>query len=91
MVINSVEETAKLGIRFSAWALTEKSAQQFIQTYKNTMAPLGMELQDPIVRQQTGRLGLFGYDIQFRLLNPNEAAENKPASATPPTGKPAQK
>lgn len=91
VVINSVEETAKLGIRFSAWALTEKSAQQFIQTYKNAMAPLGMELQDPIVRAQVGRLGLFGYDIQFRLLNPNETLENKPATATPPAGKPAQK
>ncbi len=88
VVINSVEETAKLGIRFSAWALTEKSAQQFIQTYKNSMAPLGMELQDPIVRAQVGRLGLFGYDIQFRLLSVSETPENKPATATPPAGKP---
>ncbi len=89
VVINSVEETAKLGIRFSAWALTEKSAQQFIQTYKNAMAPLGMELQDPIVRQQTGRLGLFGYDIQFRLISVSDIAENKPANANPLSGKPA--
>ncbi|MES2502470.1 MAG: hypothetical protein V4545_07675 [Pseudomonadota bacterium] len=93
VVVNSIDETPKLGIRFSAWALSEKSAQQFIQSYKNAMAPLGMELHDPIVRSQTGRLGLYGYDISFRLLNPNEIVANtKPvAAATLPAGKPAKK
>lgn len=89
VVVNSIDETPKLGIRFSAWALNEKSAQQFIQSYKNAMAPLGMELHDPIVRAQTGRLGLYGYDISFRLLNPSETAANtKPLDAAKlPAGK----
>lgn len=74
VVVNSINETPNFGIRVSSWALTEKAAQQFIQSYKNATAPLGMELQDPIVRSQTGRLGLFGYDIQFRLVSLNETA-----------------
>jgi hypothetical protein len=48
-----------------------------------------MELHDPIVRAQAGRLGLYGYDISFRLLNPTEIAANiKSQDTTPsPTGK----
>lgn len=89
VVVNSIDETPKLGIRFAAWALSEKSAQQFVQSYKNSMASLGMELHDPIVRAQAGRLGLYGYDISFRLLNPTEIAANiKSQGTTPsPTGK----
>jgi hypothetical protein len=92
VVINAINETPNFGIRVSAWALTEKAAQQFIQSYKNATAPLGMELQDPIVRSQTGRLGLFGYDIQFRLVSFNDAVANstltniaKPSARKPKT------
>lgn len=77
VVVNMVEETPNLGIRLSAWSLNEKAAQQFIQAFKNAIAPLGLELVDPVVRSQTGRLGLLGYDINFRLTEPKQAsAEN---------------
>jgi hypothetical protein len=89
VVVNAVNETPNFGIRFSAWALTEKAAQQFIQSYKNATAPLGMELQDPIVRSQTGRLGLFGYDIQFRLVSVNDVAAN--ATQVAPINQPVRK
>ncbi|HSF71339.1 MAG TPA: hypothetical protein VLA25_03545, partial [Methylotenera sp.] len=89
VVVNAVNETPNFGIRFSAWALTEKAAQQFIQSYKNATAPLGMELQDPIVRSQTGRLGLFGYDIQFRLVSVNDVAAN--AAQVAPINQPVRK
>ncbi len=69
VVINAVEETPNLGFRIAGWALSETAAQQFIQSFKTAMAPLEMDVTDPIVRAQSGRLGLLGYDIHFRLVS----------------------
>lgn len=69
VVINAVEETPNLGFRIAGWALSETAAQQFIQSFKNAMVPLGMDIADPLVRSQAGRLGLLGYDIHFRLVS----------------------
>lgn len=77
VVINALEETPNMGIRLAAWSLNEKAAQQFIQSFKNAISPLGLELLDPVVRSQTGRLGLVGYDINFRLLEPKPAEVDK--------------
>jgi hypothetical protein len=85
VVINSLTETPNLGIKVVAWSLSEKAAQQFIQSLKNAMAYAGLDLVDPIVRSQTGRLGLLGYDINFTLT------DSKASEAAMPTIKSAGK
>lgn len=77
VVVNALEETPNMGIRLAAWALNEKAAQQFIQSFKNAITPLGLDLVDPVVRSQTGRLGLLGYDINFRLVELKQTEVDK--------------
>jgi hypothetical protein len=80
VVVNMVEETPSFGIRLAGWAINEKAAQEFIQGFKLAMAPWGVELVDPIVRSQIGRLGLVGYEVQFRLVTQVEIAAQTPAT-----------
>lgn len=89
VVINAVEETPNLGFRIAGWALSETAAQQFIQSFKTAMAPLEMDVTDPIVRAQAGRLGLLGYDIHFRLVSTrvNEPVAAEPPAPAQPTGR----
>lgn len=68
VLIQAIEETPNLGFRVSGWALTENAAQQFIQAFKAAMEPWGADVNDPIVRSQSGPLGLLGYAIHFRLV-----------------------
>lgn len=89
VVINAVEETPNQGFRIAGWALSETAAQQFIQSFKNAMAPLEMDVTDPLVRSQSGRLGLLGYDLHFRLVSTRVV---EPAAlATPATTRPARR
>lgn len=80
VVINAVEETPNLGFRIAGWALSESAAQYFIQSFKTAIAFWNVDVVDPIVRAQAGRLGMMGYDIHFRLV------EMKPAPATAAAG-----
>lgn len=68
VLIQTIEETPSLGFRVAGWALTENAAQQFIQAFKAAMEPWGADVNDPIVRSQSGPLGLLGYAIHFRLV-----------------------
>lgn len=76
IVINAVEETPNLGFRVAGWGLSDTAAQQFIKSFKTAMAPWDTDVVDPVVRTQSGRLGLLGHDIHFRLI------EVKPDAAT---------
>ncbi|MDZ4097353.1 MAG: hypothetical protein U1E13_01500 [Methylophilaceae bacterium] len=89
VVINAVEETPTLGFRIAGWALSETAAQQFIQSFKNAMAPLEMDVTDPLVRSQSGRLGLLGYDLHFRLVSTRVAEPVD--TATPAATQPARR
>lgn len=88
VVINAIEETPNLGFRIAGWALSETSAQQFIQSYKLAMAPWEMDLVDPIVRAQVGPLGLLGYDIHFRLSSTRVEDPQLTSVASPPPVQP---
>lgn len=85
VVIDVLEETPNLGYRVAGWALSETAAQQFIQTFQSTVAALELDVADPLVRAQTGRLGLPGYGFYFRLVStrPEEAAPAATAAAKP--------
>ncbi|CAG0955083.1 hypothetical protein MTYP_00412 [Methylophilaceae bacterium] len=83
VVVNVIEETPNYGFRVAGWALSDVAAQQFIQSFKAAMATWGMDIADPIVRAQAGRLGLMGYDMHFRLVQIKDEPEAVPAAATP--------
>ncbi len=87
VVINVLEETPNLGFRIAGWALSETAVQQFIQSFQAAMAPLEMDVADPIVRAQSGRLGMLGYDFHFRLVSAKVAT---PAASTVQPATPAQ-
>lgn len=69
MVIDRFEETPNDGFRVTAWALTEKSAQQFVKSYQSVMEPMGYKVVDVTVGPQIGRLSLQGYILRLRLVN----------------------
>lgn len=65
VVIDRIAEDPVFGFAVSAWALNEKSAQEFINLFQLAVHPLGFRLKDITVASQTGRLGLLGYSINF--------------------------
>ena len=81
VVINAIEETPNLGFRVAGWALSESAAQHFIQSFKSAMAFWNVDVVDPIVRAQAGRLGMMGYDVHFRLVE----MQPEPATAAADT------
>lgn len=84
MVIDRIEETPQAGFRITAWALTEKSTQQFVKSFQTAMAPFGLKLKDVTVDTQPGRLSLLGYTLKFRVTDQLDAL---PAVAATPAGK----
>jgi hypothetical protein len=47
----------------TAWALTEASAQSFIQDMKHAVKQLGLTVLDPVVKEGAGPIGLDGYTL----------------------------
>jgi DNA-binding XRE family transcriptional regulator len=96
VVIDRIAEDPIYGFSINAWALNEKSAQEFIKIFQVAVHPLGYKLKDITVATQTGRLGLLGYSVIFSATALDDVAWNAnkqtlgraaPASATPnPTG-----
>ncbi|PPC97352.1 hypothetical protein [Methylotenera mobilis] len=67
MVLERIEETPRDGFRFTAWSLSEKSAQQFVKSFQSAMDPYGLKVVEVSVGSQVGRLGLTGYILRLRL------------------------
>ena len=65
VVVNKLSEDPVKGFKVEAWAINEKSAQEFIKAYQTAVQRLGYRLKDITVAQSTGRLGLMGYSIDF--------------------------
>ncbi len=61
----------------NAWSINEKSAQEFIKSLQIAIHPLGYKLKDITVTEQTGRLGLLGYAVNFNMTSLNDEAWNK--------------
>lgn len=87
VVIDGIAEDPVFGFAVSAWALNDKSAQEFINLFQLAVHPLGFKLKDITVASQTGRLGLLGYSINFNattLANSAwAAAKQSPNQANP--------
>lgn len=65
VVIDRISEDSIYGFSFNAWALNDKSAQEFVKTFQVAVHPLGYKLKDVTVSSQTGRLGLMGSSVSF--------------------------
>lgn len=65
VVIDSIAEDTIMGFSIGAWAINEKSAQEFAKNLQIAIHPLGYKLKDITVTEQTGRLGLLGSAINF--------------------------
>lgn len=77
VVVNSITEDTLLGFNYSAWALTESSAQAFIKRFQVSISPMGFRVKNVIVSQSGGRLGLIGYSIQFSITSLDEKTYRK--------------
>ena len=68
------QESEVENFNIEAWALTEASAQGFIQNIKRAVSPLGLTVKDTLVRADTGPLGLDGFTVAMRIVKmiPNE-------------------
>lgn len=77
VVIDKVAEDTIFGFSIYAWSINEKSAQEFVKSLQIAIHPLGYKLKDITVTEQTGRLGLLGYAINFNMTTLNDEAWNK--------------
>ncbi|MDF1587654.1 MAG: hypothetical protein P1P93_00615 [Gammaproteobacteria bacterium] len=62
-----------------AWALSEISAQRFLQIMEEALEPWGMEVRDSVVQAGVGPLNLNGFTLGFRmvkLLEPESLTSN---------------
>lgn len=51
-----------------AWALSEISAQSFLQLMKEALEPWDMEIRDTVVQAGIGPLNLDGFTVGFRMV-----------------------
>jgi hypothetical protein len=65
VVIDRINEDTIYGFSVSAWAINEKSAQEFVKNFQIAVHDLGYKLKDITVTEQTGRLGLLGSAVNF--------------------------
>lgn len=74
VVIDRVEENTILGFTITGWSISEQSAQEFVRKFQIAIHSFGYRLKDITVNQQTGRLGLLGYAINFKATTLDEKA-----------------
>jgi hypothetical protein len=72
VVIDSIEEDTILGFSITAWAINDKSAQEFVKNLQVAVYPLGYRFKNITVTEQTGRLGLLGSAVHFNATTLND-------------------
>jgi hypothetical protein len=77
VVIDKIAEDTVFGFSVYAWSINEKSAQEFVKSLQIAIHPLGYQLKDITVTEQTGRLGLLGYAVNFSATTLNDEAWTK--------------
>lgn len=73
VVINSITEDTLLGFNFNAWALSDQAAQSFVKSLQLAIHPLKYRVKNLTVNENTGRLGLIGYSVNFSITQSSEA------------------
>ena len=78
VAVNEFREERDHSVNLEAWAVTEKEAQEFIQSLVESLSKWGLTPSLQQVRLQTGRLGLPGYHIELELRpNPTFSKSSK--------------
>lgn len=72
VVIDGISEDTYSGFSITGWSINEQSAQEFVRRFQVAVHPLGYKLKNITVNQQTGRLGLLGYAINFSATTLDE-------------------
>lgn len=84
VVIDRINEDTIYGFSISAWAINEKSAQEFIKNFQIAIHDLGYKLKDITVTEQTGRLGLLGSAINFNATTLSDEIWKNAKQTNPP-------
>lgn len=82
VVINSIKENTLLGFDIRAWALSEQAAQSFVKDFQLAIHSMNFRVINLTVSEQTGRLGLLGYGVNFSIT-PHSDTEWKRRRALP--------
>jgi len=72
VVMERIIETNKQTFQITGWALTEKSAQQFVRSLSRDMVESNMNTEDLSVWVQAGRTGMNGYAFSLNLVEISE-------------------
>lgn len=90
VVIEKISEDTILGFKISAWSLSEQAAQEFVKFFQIETHAMGYQVKDMTVTEETGRLGLIGYALNFSMTRLNDKdwlirkqLGNRPLSSLP--------
>lgn len=67
VVIEKIAEDTITGFKMQAWSLSEQAAQQFVKFFQIDIHSMGYKVKDLTVTEETGRLGLIGYTVNFTI------------------------
>lgn len=67
ILVDAILEDTLLGFNFRVWALSEQSAQSFVKKFQLAIHPMNYRIKNLTVKEQTGRLGLIGYAVNFSI------------------------
>lgn len=68
VVIDSIQEIPGVGFRVSAWAISDSSAQRFVKNFADFVRQWNQRVVDVSVDSMSGRLGMQGYQLKFRVF-----------------------
>lgn len=79
VVLDSLSEDKWFELSVNGWAVSQSAAYRFAKDAGQALSRWGFEVRDIHVKTQSGRSGLLGYALQFRLVRvqPAENATNK--------------
>lgn len=75
IAINQISESVAGTMEIEAWALTTPAAQRYIQSLETKLKTWGLQMEEPRVQSQIGRLNLPGYLIELEFSQPEDAPD----------------
>jgi hypothetical protein len=77
VVINSIKENTMLGFDIRAWTLSDQAAQTFVKNFQLAINSMNFSVKNLTVSEETGRLGLLGYSVNFSITQHSETEWNR--------------
>ena len=75
IAINQISESVAGTMEIEAWARTTPAAQRYIQSLETKLKTWGLQMEEPRVQSQIGRLNLPGYLIELEFSQPEDAPD----------------